>query len=222
MKPWKVNLQHPIYGDFHIHTTYTDGADTINSYCQRAKINKLTQIAFSEHVRKELSYNFNEYLSEIIAARNNYPDLTILAGCETKVIDSKGNLDIQESIVNSCDFVTAVFHSYICSDKEKYLETLGAMLANPYVDIWGHPTLFAKKHCFSLNEDEILDIIEICVHSKILIEINIKYNLPDLEFLKIACKKGANFVIGSDAHSINELLDKTKLEKIWDCLERLS
>jgi DNA polymerase (family 10)/putative hydrolase len=215
MKTWRDGLVNPILGDFHIHTCYSDGADTIDAYCQRAKINELTYIGFTEHVRKKLSYNFSDYLSEIAAARENYPELAILAGCETKVIDRTGNLDAQKSVIDSCDFVTAVFHSFPSSDKETYLEALGAMLTNPVVDIWGHPTLFAERHGFQLNRDEIAGIIETCIRSDIIIEINLKYSLPRLEFLKIACTSGAKFIVGSDAHAVDELLNKEQLVKLW-------
>lgn len=208
-------------GDFHTHTCYSDGSDTIDAYCQRARINGLTHIAFTEHVRKKLSYNFNDYLSEIAAAREQYPDLTIFAGCETKVLDTSGNLDVQGSVTDSCDLVTAVFHSFPCSDKETYLKALKAMLVNPVVDIWGHPTLFAKKHGLQLNRDEIVDIVETCVRSGIIIEINLKYHLPDLDFLKIARKRGAKFVFGSDAHAVDELLNKDQLVKRWEKITRM-
>ena len=216
MKTWKENLQHPLYGDFHIHTCYSDGTDTIDSYCRRAKINGLTQIAFTEHVRKKLTYNFNEYLSDIFAARKHYPELTILAGCETKIMDCSGNLDVQNSVLDSCDLVTAVFHSFFSSNKEDYLGALEAMLVNPVVDVWGHPTLFAKKNGFTLNRDEMMTIIETCVSSNIIIEINLKYNVPDLDFIKLAYTEGAKFVVGSDAHAVDELLNKERLVKLWE------
>jgi len=215
MKGFIDDLAFPILGDFHIHTSYTDGADTIDAYCQRARTNGLNHIAFSEHVREKLSYDFNDYLSEIAVARGNYPELSIFAGCETKVIDRSGNLDVQKSVINSCDFVTAVFHSFPCSYKEAYLEALEATLKNPDVNIWGHPTLFVKRQGFQLSPGEIAGIIETCVRYDIIIEINIKYDLPDLEFLKIACKEGAKFVFGSDAHAVDELLDKNQLVKLW-------
>lgn len=215
MKGFIDDLAFPILGDFHIHTSYTDGADTIDTYCQRARTNGLTHIAFSEHVRKKLSYDFNDYLSEILVARGNYPELAIFAGCETKVIDCSGNLDVQKSVINSCDFVTAVFHSFPYSHKEAYLDALEATLKNPDVNIWGHPTLFVKKQGFQLSPAEIAGMIETCVRYGIIIEINVKYDLPDLEFLKIACKEGAKFVFGSDSHAVNELLDKTRLVNLW-------
>lgn len=221
MKTWKENLVHPVLGDFHIHTCYSDGTDTVDAYCQRAKDNGLTHIAFTEHVRRKLSYNFSDYVSEIIVARERYPELTIFAGCETKVIDRSGNLDIQKSVIDSCDLITAVFHSFPSQDKEIYLEALENMLANPIVDIWGHPTLFAKKHGFQLSVDEVECIIEACISSNVTVEINLKYDLPDQEFLEIACGMGAEFVFGSDAHAVDELLNKDQLVKQWKKIARM-
>ena len=79
------------------------------------------------------------------------------------------------------------------------------MLKNPHVHIWGHPMLFAHLNNIYLEEAEMNSIIELCIENQILIERNLKYRLPDEGFIRLAINKGAQFVIGSDAHSASEL-----------------
>ncbi len=210
------------WGDFHIHTSFTDGQNSVREYCQRASKNRLSTIAFTEHVRKNIEYDYNELLSEILLARHEFKDIRILSGCEAKVINGKGELDAPEQVLRQCEVVVGVFHGYQYQDKKNYLEALRAMLGNPAVDIWGHPTLFAKRHGIKLDEKIILEIIDICLENDILIERNYRYNLPDADFAKLAIKRDVKFVVGSDAHTVNELLTRERLEATWRWIRELS
>jgi histidinol phosphatase-like PHP family hydrolase len=51
------------------------------------------------------------------------------------------------------------------------------------------------------------------MENQVLIERNLKYRLPDEDFIKLAVSKGARFVIGSDAHSASELLTPAALSR---------
>ena len=208
-------------GDFHVHTNYTDGKNTVTEYCQKAQQNNLKVIAFTEHVRKNLVYNFNKFLFDIEKAKEEFSELIILSGCEAKVLNIDGELDVPEEVLDQCEVVIGVFHSFKYEDKKNYLVALKSMLRNHIVDIWGHPTLFAKNHSITLVEDELNEIIDVCVKNNVLIERNLKYNLPDINFVKLAISKGAKFVMGSDAHSVSELLTMDKLKEEWDWLNKM-
>jgi len=134
------------YGDFHVHTDYTDGKNTVIEYCQKARQNNLKLIAFTEHVRKSITYDYDDFLSDISQAKSEFHDIKILSGCEAKVLNINGELDAPEEILDQCDIVVGVFHSFRYKDKKNYLTALKAMLRNPVVDIWGHPMLFAERH----------------------------------------------------------------------------
>lgn len=199
-------------GDWHIHTSYTDGADTVDTYCRRAVSQGLRLLAFTEHVRKNMSYDYPDLLAEIARARREF-NLKLLAGCEARVLDTDGALDVAEEVIERCDIVTAVFHSFAKTDKESYLQALKAMLENPHVHIWGHPTLFTRSNHIHLEEAEMDSIIELCIENQVLIERNLKYRLPEEGFIKLAISKGARFVIGSDAHRASELLTPAALSR---------
>ena len=221
MRRWELKDGYIKYGDFHVHTNYTDGKNTVPEYCQKARQNNLKLIAFTEHVRKNLTYDYNEFLSDIFQVKSEFNDLKILSGCEAKVLDVDGNLDAPEEVLEQCDVVIGVFHSFQYKDKKNYLMALKAMLKNPTVDIWGHPTLFAERHDMKLEESELNEIIDVCTENNILIERNLKYNIPNVNFMKLAINKGAKFIIGSDAHGISELLTMQKLEEEWDWINKM-
>ncbi len=213
MKNPNIPLDAEQYGDVHIHTCYTDGQNTVREYCDQARRNRLQVIIFSEHVRRKLEYDYASFLADIELARKEYRDLTILSGCEAKVIDMDGTLDAPKEILDCCQVITGVFHSFEFSDKKNYLQALRKMLENSEVDIWGHPTLFSQRHGIMLEENEITGLVDTCVSRGILIERNLKYSSPDASFVRLALGRGARFVFGSDAHRTKELLTSQELRR---------
>jgi histidinol phosphatase-like PHP family hydrolase len=160
-------------------------------------------------------------LDDINEAKTNFRNLTLLSGCEAKVLNLEGDLDVPDHVVDSCDVVTGVFHGFKYTDKSSYLNALLSMLKNPIVNIWGHPTLFAQKNGLSLNLDEIETIVSTCVDNDVLIEINTKYSLPSEDFLKTALNFNAKFVIGSDSHSIDDLLNLDRIKVIHNWVNKM-
>lgn len=206
MKRWKKFEKYLSTGDWHVHTNYTHGKDTVFANCEQAEKNGLELIAFTEHVGKELNYNFDDFISDIFSAKDKF-DLEVLVGCEAKVLDTKGTLDVSESVLKECEIVLGAFHRFQPIEKNSCLIALKKMLSNSEVDIWAHPTLFAKRNKFTLSIEDLHDISCLSLKYEVLIEINKKYNVPDDPFLKIASEEGCKFVTGSDAHHIDELLN---------------
>ena len=97
MKNWKKYQEYLEKGDWHVHTNYTDGKNTVLEYCEQAEKNELKLIVFAEHVRKKLDYNFDKFLSDVQSAKDKF-NLIILVGCEAKMIDLKGTLDVSKDI----------------------------------------------------------------------------------------------------------------------------
>lgn len=205
MKRWHKYEQYLLKGDWHVHTNYTDGKNTIFEYCEQAERNGLGLIAFTEHVRRNLDYNFADFISDVYAAKDKF-DLEILAGCEAKVLDCEGTLDISDDVLKKCEIVLGAFHRFEPAEKAAYLMALKRMLANQDVDIWAHPTVFAKRNKFTLSIEDMYDISNLSLKYNVLIEKNMKYNVPDSAFQEVASKAGCKFVNGSDAHQVNELL----------------
>jgi DNA polymerase (family 10)/putative hydrolase len=208
-------------GDWHIHTSYTDGENGIREYCQKATENGLKLLAFTEHVRKNLTYSYDDFLADVYCARKDF-GIELIAGCEAKVTDLEGTLDVADEVLQKCDIVVGVFHSFKWQDKRSYLTALEAMLRNQAVQIWGHPMLFAQKHGIRLSDEELNRLIDICLENNVLIERNLKYDLPGIDFIKLALSRGVRFVIGSDAHSTSELLTGIRLKREWDYISGIS
>ena len=186
-----------------MHTNYVDGANSVDEYCKRAVKLRIPLIVFTEHVRKKLTYRYHDLVEEILTARENYPELIILTGCEAKVLED-GSLDVSADILRESEIVLMAFHSFP-ADKEKYVEALKKALSNPRVDIWAHPGLFLRTKNICLSDEEVGEIFSIASQKKVLIELNKKYCLPPKGWEVIGKKRGVKFVRGSDVHKVEEL-----------------
>ena len=204
MKNWEKYTDYLETGDFHVHTDYTEGSSSVSEMCEQAVMNNLRLICFAEHVRKKISYSYDELLSDIERARSRYPRLIILAGCEAKVLDTEGSLDVSQDILDSAEIVVASFHSFHYGRKEEFLSTLFGMLRHPRVDIWGHPATFLRN--VELSAPETRSIIEACKKNRVLIEDSLAapYRTHQ-DFITRARSLGAVVVQNSDAHCREDL-----------------
>jgi DNA polymerase (family 10)/putative hydrolase len=203
-KRWEAYSRNLLNGDWQVHTTWSDGKNTIIDYCHEARRKGLRLIAFTEHVRREIRYDFWAYMQEVEAARKQFPDLILLAGCEAKVLNRQGDLDAPPEVLEKADLVLGAFHSF--AEPEHYLEALEAMLSNPFVDSWAHPpTLYAHKRGISLTDEQEERLVHLCQEKRVLVEFNSKYNLPLPSMREKVKVLGISYVYGSDAHSALEL-----------------
>jgi putative hydrolase len=159
-------------GLWHVHTNFTDGDNTVFELCKFCNKKGIPLIAFTEHVRKEnMSYIFDDLVKEINLCKEKFPNLIILLGCEAKVVDEEGNLDLNDEIKAKCDLILGAFHSFI----GHYLSAMKNMILKREIDIFAHPFLYALKNNIQLSEKEINEILYLCKQNGILIEKNLRY-----------------------------------------------
>jgi DNA polymerase (family 10)/putative hydrolase len=202
LKTWEKYQKLLDSGEWHIHTTYSDGFNVVDDYAKAAVELRIPLIAFTEHVRKDLNYDFNKFLSDIETANDRY-DLIIFSGCEAKVLPD-GNLDVDEWILKEVDYPIFAFH-WFPVDRIKYLNALKTAIKNPYVNTWAHPGLFLRKNHFELTQDERNEIFQLMIDNKVLLEINRQYNLPLESWRMDLGKRKVQTVRGSDVHTVDHL-----------------
>ena len=203
MKTWQRYKEYLLRGEWHVHTNYTDGKNTVEELCTEAERRDIPLIAFTEHVRKNLRYNFEDLLSDIERAREEHPSLIILSGIEAKVLPD-GTLDVSDDIIKIVDYPIFAYHSFP-NDLDLYLSTLEKVIReNRYVNAWAHPGLFFKKKNIEYELADMRTIFKLLKERDILMEINYKYNLPFEEWIIEAKKVGVSFVYGGDIHSLED------------------
>ena len=200
-------------GEWHIHTNFTDGKNTILDYVEVASKLKIPLLAFTEHVRKDINYNYNDFLKEIDFAKKHFPNIILLSGFEAKVLPN-GELDCPEDVYEKADYRIFAYHSFP-KNLEIYVSSIEKIITNYNVDTWAHPGLFFEKHKnLKLSEEQLTQIFELMDVHNILLEFNFKYSLPKTdwisEFQRISNKE--NIIYGLDAHSTDDLYRIRKIK----------
>jgi len=214
--------------DYHCHTAYSDGKDSVEDMICAAIDIGLKTIAITEHVNMDTLW-LEEYLSEIKELRNKFKGkLNILSGFESKVVNLKGVLDVKQEWFDLVDVTLGSIHSIPSEngffsvdspgDKEEirrcWKESFKGLFRNPHVNIIAHP--FAELKDFGIMVDSGMkeSLLRHARENSKIIEFNLKhFTLDNGLFMKIL-DSGTRVSIGSDAHSAEELylLHKKKLE----------
>ncbi len=200
MKIWRGYEPLLMKGEWHVHTLYTDGVDTVMELCKTANDLHIPLIAFTEHVRRDLDYDFWDLMEDIEKARNEF-DMIILSGCEAKVLPG-GDLDVDEDILVHVDYPIFAFHSFP-PNVDEYLLSLRSAIRNRFVNAWAHPGLFLTWSGESLSKDEVRDVFRLMIEKDVLLELNSKYSLPTAEWLEWAREMGVRLVRGGDIHTMD-------------------
>ena len=191
--------------DYHIHTNYCDHCNmSIPSIISRAEELGLTEIAITEHVRKTSTWT-TKYLREIRGEKKR-TDISVLAGFETKVLNEKGKLDIRKKLLKKY-FIIGSFHTF----RGDYKKALINLIKNPHVDVLGHlgtqyngieVKYIGENYLSDIELERIACLIE---ENNKIVEINAKHRLPYERFLQVFKQHSIQFILGSDAHSIEEI-----------------
>jgi putative hydrolase len=204
--------------DYHVHCSYNDHSAsdlTVKNVIARAEKLGLRVIALTEHVRRTSDW-VPRYLDEIraetaAAARGN--KLKVIPGFEAKILRD-GSIDCCEEYSKDY-FIVASFHS-IFGDKRIWIEALKTAIQNPDVDVIGH---LAPEPTFDLNDEELSDLASLIFSNHKIIELNAKYHRPPPKWLLKFKEEGIRFHLGSDAHSLQEIGNFSKISDLIAIVE---
>lgn len=202
-----------LQGTLHNHSTYSDGSNTLEEMAIAAQKMGLTYFGIADHSQTASYANgltvdrIKEQHAEIDRLNEKLAPFKILKGIESDILGN-GDLDYENDILASFDYVVASVHSSLKMDKETATERLLKAIENPYTTILGHPTgrLLLKREGYPLDYKAIIDA---CAKHNVVIEINASpYRLDlDWRWINYAIKQGVFLSINPDAHKIEGLYD---------------
>ncbi len=198
-------------GDLHVHTTWSDGRDSLADMVAAAADLGLEYLGISDHSKSlamaggldadRVRRQWDE-IDTINAARG---DITVLKACEVDVL-ADGSLDHDDELLAGFDWVTASLHSGFRQSEERLTGRLLAAIAHPLVNAIGHPTgrMFGRRESYAIDLDRV---IAAAAAAGTALEINAQPKRLDLnaDMARRALAGGARLVIGTDAHSTGEL-----------------
>ena len=200
-----------IRGDLQMHTTASDGRNSIEEMAAAARALGYDYIALTDHSKAVTVANgldekrTREQIRKIHAANAKKPGIRILAGSEVDILKD-GRLDLDDEVLSELEVVVASVHSYMNLERAAMTERLLAAIENPYTQILGHPTgrLLLRRDGFPYDMEAILNA---AAQHGVAVECNASPERLDLKdtYLRMARERGVRVVISTDAHTTSTL-----------------
>ncbi|MGG5254841.1 DNA polymerase/3'-5' exonuclease PolX [Neobacillus sp. SM06] len=200
-----------IKGDLHMHTTWSDGAHTIEEMVEACRRKGYRYMAITDHSHYLKVANgltperLLKQREEIKRLNEKYDDILILSGVEMDILPD-GTLDYEDELLKELDFVIASIHSAFSQPRNQIMARLQTALKNVHVDLIAHPTgrLIGRRDGYDVDLDLV---IELARETNTALELNANPNRLDLcaEQLKKAQEAGVKIFINTDAHKIATL-----------------
>jgi putative hydrolase len=214
--------------DFHVHSTFSDGASTLADNVQAARERGLRTLCLVDHVRRDTTW-----VPEFTAAVEEYrdqPGLRVLAGVEAKILDTKGQLDIPAAL-SGIDLVLIADHQFPADAGPVHPSELRAALeygglrppeaierlceatANAALGCGFRPLV---AHLFSLlpkvglteamvSDSLLADLAKRVADAGAMVEVNEKWSCPSPRTVAAMANAGVQLVAGSDSHHCRDI-----------------
>ncbi|WP_249870929.1 DNA polymerase/3'-5' exonuclease PolX [Oceanobacillus saliphilus] len=196
-----------IKGDLHMHTTWSDGAQSLGEMVKHVQAKGYSYMAITDHSKYLRVANgldetrLRKQREEIATLNEKLDDFHIFAGVEMDILPD-GTLDFSDDFLREMDYVIGAIHSSFSQSEEKIMKRLYTALENPYVSLIAHPTgrLIGRRAGYNVNVEKL---IEKAKETNTALEINANPNRLDLssEWVRKAQEAGVTLAINTDAHS---------------------
>jgi DNA polymerase (family X) len=200
-----------IKGDLQMHSTASDGKNTVEEMAETAKKLGHEYIAMTDHSKAVTVANgldekrATAHIKNLQALDKKGLGIRILAGAEVDILKD-GKLDYSEEILAQLDVVVCSIHSYFNLERPEMTDRMLAAIENPYTQIIGHPTgrLLLKRDPLDYDVEKILDA---CAKHGVAMECNCYPDRLDLKevYLRMCKEKGVKVVISTDSHNTGNL-----------------
>jgi len=198
-------------GDLHMHSTATDGHNTIAEMAAAARSAGLDYIAITEHSRRlAMAHGLDparlkKQIAEIDKLNARGLGVTILKGIEVDILED-GSLDLPDSILVELDVVVAAVHSRFNLSREKQTERVLRAMERKYFTVFAHPTgrLIGEREPYDVDMPRL---IKAARDRGCFLELNAHPDRLDLTEIncRMAKEAGVLVSIATDAHRASEI-----------------
>jgi DNA polymerase (family X) len=195
-----------IRGDLHMHTTYSDGRDSLREMvaaCCTLGYEYIAITDHSEHAAAPHTLNaesLKQQHDEIDRLRDQFPQIAILHGIEADILED-GRVDCPDSTLESLDIVLASLHERGHHDDRQLTERCLRAIRHPLVNVITHPQnqIVGRRAGYEMDFDAIY---EAAAETGTALEIDGAPAHLDLDgaHAREAVSNGVTVVIDSDCH----------------------
>jgi DNA polymerase (family 10) len=203
--------QGDLRGDVHMHTTESDGRESLETMVAAARARGLDYIAITDHTQSlAMTNGLDEsrvfaVAEKIRAYSKTLEGFTVLAGIECDIL-ADGSMDLADDCLASLDIVIASVHSAMQQDEAEMTRRVIKAIEHPSVDIIGHITgrMLLRRDPSRVNVEKVIDA---AAANGVALEINSQPYRLDLcdSHARLARDRGVKIAINSDAHEIDAL-----------------
>jgi DNA polymerase (family 10) len=200
-----------IRGDLHMHSTWSDGRDSIMHMVLSSRQLGYEYVAITDHSerswasRKLLSLEIPLQRQEIDTLRSREPGIEILHGVEVDIMPD-GSLDFDDDTLAGFDIVLASLHDAHGQDGGRLTERYVQAMRHPLVNVITHPANRspAMSNGYELDFDRLF---EVAVETGTAMEVDGAPGHLDMDgrLARRAAAAGVTIVINSDCHRAEAL-----------------
>lgn len=204
--PELVRLE-DVRGDFHNHSDYTDGQESLLDMARAARDMGWDWVALGDHSRslrvaKGLSIeDLRRTIGEVRAIQAKVPEVKLMRSMEVDILKD-GTMDYPDAVLEEIDVVVASVHSAFSQSEADMTARLCRAAANAHVDIVGHLSgrLIGRREAYAVDAQAVL---EAGAREGTAFEINGQPQRQDLTdaHARRAVELGAKLAVTTDAHA---------------------
>ena len=197
-----------IRGLLHVHSTYSDGADSLEAMARAVQERGFEYMGIADH-SQAAAYagglrvaDVQRQWEEIDRLNEELAPFRIFKGIESDIL-SDGSLDYDDDLLAQFDFVVASVHSQFNLSRDAMTARIVRAIEHPAATIIGHPTgrLLLSREGYAVDIDPIIEAAARC---GVALEINAHPSRLDLDWrhVKKARDRGVQIAVNTDAHSV--------------------
>ena len=200
-----------VRGDFHIHTTWSDGSDSLEAMAQAGRARGYQYLAICDHSPSlRIAHGMpvkrlRQQMRQIRMLNAKRPSCRLLMGAEVDIL-SDGSMDYSDAVLAELDFVVGSIHSGFSQGEAKLTGRMLAAMRNPYVTLIAHPTgrLMGQRDPYPLDLEAVFKAAR---QTGTALEINAYPRRLDLTdaAARRAKDAGVMLAISTDSHSLDQL-----------------
>ncbi len=151
-------------GVFHVHSSFSDGAGSVQAMAEAARKMGLSYMGISDHSQSAryagglTLEKLRRQWEEVDRLNRETEGFHIFKGIESDIL-SDGSLDYEENILKQFDFVIASVHSLFTMTEQEMTQRVIKALRNPHTTILAHPTgrLLLSREPYPIDMTSIID-----------------------------------------------------------------
>jgi DNA polymerase (family 10) len=198
-------------GDLQMHTTWSDGNDSIEAMVAACEARGYEYMAITDHSRSSTvaggldARALARQVREIERVRRRHPGIRIFHGMEVDILPD-GSLDFPDRTLARLDLIVVSVHSAMGRDRRRMTDRVIRALSHPGVHILAHPTgrLINRREPYDIDLEAVLSA---AAEYGVAVELNAQPDRLDLDDVhaRRARDLGVSVVINTDAHSAETL-----------------